>query len=87
MNGIELASPSPGDEIQLPSAFERLGEISAPTVVLVGDLDEGPTQWLSAQLAERIAGAHLEVLEGTGHLPHFEGHARCLEAIREFLRP
>jgi pimeloyl-ACP methyl ester carboxylesterase len=85
MNGIELRSQDPGEERQLPSAYDRLGEIAVPALVLVGDLDEGPTQWLSAQLAERIPGARLEVLAGTAHLPHMEGHARCLEAIADFL--
>ena len=86
MNGIELRSEDPGEQHELPSAYDRLDQIAVPALVLVGDLDEGPTQWLSARLAERIPGARLETLAGTAHLPHMEGHARCLEAIADFLR-
>ncbi|HEX6389365.1 MAG TPA: alpha/beta hydrolase [Solirubrobacteraceae bacterium] len=85
MNGIELRSPDPGEQRELASAYDRLGEIGVPVLVLVGDLDEGQTRWLSAQLAERIPGARFETLADTAHLPHMEGHARCLEAVREFV--
>ena len=40
---------------------------------------------LSEHLAAEIPGARYEVLVGTGHLPHLEGHARTLEAIATFL--
>jgi pimeloyl-ACP methyl ester carboxylesterase len=85
MNAINIAAQPPGEERELPSAWDRLGEIAVPVLVLVGDLDEGPTRWLSAQLAQRIPGADLETLAGTAHLPHMEGHARCLAAIAGFL--
>jgi pimeloyl-ACP methyl ester carboxylesterase len=35
--------------------------------------------------ADHIPDVRYEVLHGTGHLPHLEGHARCLEAITAFL--
>jgi pimeloyl-ACP methyl ester carboxylesterase len=85
MNRTALQAPEVGPERELPSAYDRLDEIAVRALVLVGDLDEGPTRWLSAQLAERIPGARLEILAGTAHLPHMEGHARCLEAIADFL--
>jgi pimeloyl-ACP methyl ester carboxylesterase len=83
MNRIAMTAPSPGDDGSVP-AWDRLGAVAVPTLVLVGALDDlcRPT---SEHLAREIPGATLEVLEGTGHLPHLEGHARCLEAIRAFL--
>jgi len=84
MNGSALRSEHPGDEHPLPSAWDRLGRIAVPTLVLCGDLDvvSLPT---SQHLAAEIPGARFEVLRGTAHLPHLEGHARTLAVIGELL--
>ncbi len=83
MNSIALHADDPGDD-GTGAAWDRVGEINVPTLVLIGELDvtEAPA---SAHFAATIPGARLEVLEGTGHLPHLEGHARTLEAIKDFL--
>ena len=61
MNGIALRAVDPGDEHPLPSAWDRLGEIAVPTLVLCGDLDVVclPT---SRHLAAEIPGAGFELL-------------------------
>jgi len=84
MNGVALRSEDPGDEHPLPSAWDRLGEIAVRTLVLCGDLDvvSLPT---CQHLAAEIPGARFEVLLGTAHLPHLEGHVRTLELIGDFL--
>ncbi|CAN5558693.1 alpha/beta hydrolase [soil metagenome] len=84
MNGNALRSPDPGPEQQPEPAWDRLAEISVPTLVLCGDLDAISLP-ASEHLAANIPGATYEVLEGTGHLPHLEAHARTLEAIAAFL--
>ncbi len=83
MNGIALRSADPGDD-GTGLAWDRVGEIAVPTLVLLGDLDVvcAPA---SEHFAATIPGAQYEVLEGTGHLPHLEGHARALEVIGDFL--
>lgn len=83
MNGIALRAVDPGEEHDPGPARGHLGEISVPALVLCGDLDVVclPT---SAQLGSHLAAARHEVLVGTAHLPHLEGHRRCLEAITEF---
>jgi L-proline amide hydrolase len=83
MNRIAIAAPDPGSDGSVP-AWDRLAAIRVPTLVLVGALDD-ICRSTSEHLARSIPGATLEVLAGTGHLPHLEGHARCLEAIRAFL--
>jgi 3-oxoadipate enol-lactonase len=50
----------------------RLGEISAPTLVIVGEEDRDPGVMASASLAARIPGARLAVLPKTGHLAALE---------------
>ncbi len=85
MNGRALAAAPTGDEVDLPSAWDRLDEITVPTLVLLGDLDLEDLALTSEGLAERIPDARFELLEHTAHLPHLEGHERLLEALREEL--
>ena len=86
MNGlhIELAGQA-GPEIGgVPDAWNRVATISVPALVLVGAHDD--TEIAASQhLGATIPGARLEILDGTGHLPHLEGHGRCLDLIAEFL--
>ena len=69
----------------MPAAWDRLTDVAAPTLVLVGDLDIVDCQTRAAVLAERIPAARLEVLPRTAHLPHLETHPGCLAAITTFL--
>jgi pimeloyl-ACP methyl ester carboxylesterase len=88
MNGKTLAAFAaldPGPEAELPSAWDRLEDVTAPTLVLVGDLDRTDCRMRSAALAERIPHAGLQILPGTAHLPHLEAHPACLDAITTFL--
>jgi pimeloyl-ACP methyl ester carboxylesterase len=85
MNAIALSSPDPGPEEERPPAWDRVTTIEAPTLVLCGDLDV-VCHAASDHLVRSIPGARAERLEGTGHLPHLEGHDRCLEAVVAFLR-
>lgn len=51
---------------------DRLAEIQAPTLVLVGAEDTETPPDYSAAIAERIPGARMVVLPGTGHLSNLE---------------
>jgi pimeloyl-ACP methyl ester carboxylesterase len=85
MNGRALRADPVGDEIDRPSSWDRLGEIAVPTLVLIGDLDLEDVADTAEGLAEHIPDARLEWLEETAHLPHLEGHPRCLRAIGDVL--
>lgn len=85
MNGRALAAEDPGDTTGVPERWDGLDTITAPTMVLVGDLDAEEEQAAAEQLAQMIPGARFEKLVGTAHLPHLEGHARCLDALRDFI--
>ena len=63
----------------------RLGEISAPTLVLTGDDDRVIPGESSELLRERIPGARLEVIAGAGHLFFIERPAETLRLLEEFL--
>lgn len=63
----------------------RLAEISAPTLVIVGEEDRDPGVMASASLAARIPGARLTVLPDTGHLAALEQPDAFESALLGFL--
>lgn len=54
---------------QDPAVFDRLGEVSVPTSLLVGDADYPPLIEADRQAAARIKGCELTVAPGMDHLP------------------
>lgn len=72
MNGIALRASEVGEEEPVPPAWPRLGQITAPTWVLCGDLDFPHVQERCARLGEVLPGARSSVLAGTAHLPSLE---------------
>jgi 3-oxoadipate enol-lactonase len=52
-----------------PPVFDRLGSISVPTSLLVGDADYPPLIESNRQAAARIPGCELTVVPGMDHLP------------------
>jgi pimeloyl-ACP methyl ester carboxylesterase len=52
--------------------LERLCDIKVPTLIIQGRHDRARTPEHGAEMRDRIAGAHLEILEGSGHTPHLE---------------
>ena len=85
MNRIALHAESPGHEPEPPEAWTRLSEVQCPVLVVVGDLDMGHLQQRCREIATRIAGARLHVMEGTAHLPAFEQPAVFTDVLRGFL--
>ncbi|MBV8775296.1 MAG: alpha/beta fold hydrolase [Deltaproteobacteria bacterium] len=65
-------------------AFE-LEKIAVPTHVVVGDEDRLTPPEMSRQIAARIAGARLTVIEGAGHVSNIEQPAKFNRAVLEFL--
>ncbi len=62
-----------GDERQPePPAVNRLGEITVPTLVIVGDLDRQRTVSSADLLEESLPNERKVVTSGTAHLPNIE---------------
>jgi pimeloyl-ACP methyl ester carboxylesterase len=64
---------------------DRVGQIAAPCLVVVGQLDLVNSPAVAAELAERINRARLVALPDVGHLPHIEAPLRFREVIEQFL--
>jgi len=64
---------------------DRLGEITAPTLVLGGEFDLVNPPEVTKDLADRIPGARYNLLPGVGHIPHIENVIQFLEVFEEFL--
>lgn len=64
--------------------FDRLGEITLPTLVLAGRYDECVPEHMW-DMHERIAGSRFELFEASAHMPFIEEPARFDAVVREFL--
>lgn len=65
-------------------ARDRLGAITAPTLVCHGDIDAVCPPAANRALAELIPGAEITVLEGEGHLPLIESPERFGSVLTGF---
>jgi 3-oxoadipate enol-lactonase len=63
----------------------RLGEIAAPTLVLVGERDAETPLAYSEELASGIPGAMLEIIPGAGHISNLEAPEAVTSAVRGHL--
>jgi 3-oxoadipate enol-lactonase len=85
-----LASPVEGylgccDAIAGLDFTEVLPLIAAPTLVIAGGLDPGTPVAMSRNLAERIPGAKLVVIDGAAHLSAVEKPAEFARLVDVFL--
>jgi proline-specific peptidase len=65
--------------------FERLGEISVPTLLLAGRFDECSPEDMQ-EMHRRILGSRFELFESTAHLPFIEEPQRFDQVMGDFLR-
>jgi pimeloyl-ACP methyl ester carboxylesterase len=68
-----------------PSTRERLKEIKARTLILVGDRDVPNMMKLIDEAAAKILGARKVVINGVGHLPNMEEPAEFNKIVLGFL--
>ena len=74
------------DAILGHSAYDRLPQIDAPTLVLAGDEDITTPARLGRVVADRIPGALFEVMPGEAHQPFQESPAAFNERVERFWR-
>jgi pimeloyl-ACP methyl ester carboxylesterase len=74
-----------GERVPTPPAIKRLGEIRAPTLVIVGERDVADIQQIVKLLAAGVRGARIEVVPGAAHMPNMEEVALVNRLLGEFL--
>ncbi|MCY1492634.1 3-oxoadipate enol-lactonase 2 [compost metagenome] len=65
---------------------EDLGSIQVPTLVATGELDPGSTPEMARQLAERIPGARVAVLDEQRHMMPVESPRLVNQVLLDFLQ-
>jgi 3-oxoadipate enol-lactonase len=65
--------------------FPRLGEISVPTLIVVGEQDHPDVHAHCGAAEAAIPGARRVVLAGSGHVPHMEVPELFNQVVLEFL--
>jgi pimeloyl-ACP methyl ester carboxylesterase len=83
-NPQNLHPPHELDRFPEP-ALPRLGEITVPTLIVVGELDIADVHAASGALEAGIPGATRVVLTGSGHLPHLEVPDQFTRVVHDFL--
>jgi pimeloyl-ACP methyl ester carboxylesterase len=68
-----------------PPAYPRVGEIHAPTLLLIGSIDNADIQRIVSYLVAQIRGAEKVEFEGAGHLPNIERSDEFNHAVLAFL--
>ena len=72
-------------ELRDPPVFDRLGEISVPTSLMVGDADYPPLVAANRQAGARIPGCEFVLVPGMDHLPPLREPALVLDLITRTL--
>ena len=87
MNATSMGSDfdsAPTDDLE-PPAVERLGEISAPTLLVVGDEDVPPVLDCIELLMQEVKGARKVVIHDAAHLPNLEHPEEFNRLVLDFL--
>ncbi len=87
-HAFELQLPfeeSAEEELLVPDMIERLGEITAPTLVVVGEEDVPDMHAIGDRLAAGIPGARRATIAGAAHVPSLERPDEFDELVLGFL--
>jgi pimeloyl-ACP methyl ester carboxylesterase len=81
---LEHGEPGPAVRVDPPAA-ERLGEVQAPTLVVVGEADQPDLLAVADRLAAGIPGARKEIVAGAAHMLPLEQPDELNRLLLEFL--
>jgi 3-oxoadipate enol-lactonase len=87
MNATSMNSDfdsAPHDDLD-PPAIDRLGEISAPTLLVIGDEDVPPVTDGTELLMQKLKGARKVVIHDAAHLPNLEHPEEFNRVVLDFL--
>lgn len=84
MNRVALGAEQKGSEQAPADAYERVGQIGVPTLVVWGDLDFPHIATTCRYLVQSIPGARGCEIKGVAHLPNLEQPGIFNEALAAF---
>jgi pimeloyl-ACP methyl ester carboxylesterase len=87
LRAFELQVPVGDDadeELLVPDLGERLGEVKAPTLILVGEEDVPDMQAIAERLEREIPGSRRETIASTAHVPSMERPSEFDALVRPF---
>jgi pimeloyl-ACP methyl ester carboxylesterase len=82
-SGAFWADPMRG-KYPVENDLSRVHQIKLPTLILAGELDR-PFVPLAEMLHDKIAGSHLKIYSGTGHMLNLEAPSRFRGDVKAFL--
>jgi 3-oxoadipate enol-lactonase len=85
-DAYELQRDWVDEEPLVPDLAERLGEVDAPVLVVVGEDDQPDLRAIAERLAREIPGARLATIANTAHVPSMERPREFDELVLPFLR-
>jgi pimeloyl-ACP methyl ester carboxylesterase len=68
-----------------PPSSERLAEIKAPTLVMIGDSDAPDLHKIATLLVSEIEGARLATIQNAAHMPNLEHPDQFNRIVMDFL--
>ncbi|HZE28823.1 MAG TPA: alpha/beta fold hydrolase [Gaiellaceae bacterium] len=74
------------EELLVEDVAQRLGDVRAPTLVVVGEEDQPDMHAIAERLAAEIPGARLATIAATAHVPSMERPGEFDELVLPFLR-
>lgn len=85
MNAIALRSPPVGVNVDAVSAFDRLGEIAVPVLVICGEFDFPHIQERCRQIASLLPNGTFLALNDAAHVPSLDRPEALAHLIIEFI--
>lgn len=85
MNDLALRSPPVGVSVDAVPNYDRLGEISVPSLVICGDFDFPHVQQRCRHIAATLPKASWHELAGAAHLPSLDRPAEVTRLLAEFI--
>lgn len=85
MIGVALRLPPVGASLDTAAAYDRLGAVLAPSLVLWGELDFPHIRERSRHVAAALRGASGHELRGTAHLPSLDQPGVVTDLVRDFV--
>jgi pimeloyl-ACP methyl ester carboxylesterase len=85
MNRTAIEADEPGERRDDAQAWDRLGEITVPCLLMIGDLDLSYLKEHAAHAAATMPDVRVVELPGVAHLPHLEGDEKTLSEIASFV--